>query len=165
MIKGTWHFGNKGTFLTPNGEKSFDDTSNEALFYDSEMEYDLKPKLEIKKIKVIKCDVRCPKTKDIFSALIKKGSAKTDEMIKRFPKAWDDFVNKGGGFGDKDKEKEAEKIKMANANPETKIAETKDNSTPAEEIELLKKEYEGLEDKRCARGKEINVIIKHLESK
>ncbi len=160
MIKGNWCFGAKGKFITENGERSFDDTANEAMFYEHKTTYSFKPKKTIKEYVVIKCDVRCPATKDIFSALIKENSDKHIELKERFPKAWEDFVSKGGGFKQETKKEvkiESTLVKKIDT-PFVDEVENKDKS-----IDLtakMREEYSNLKDKRCKRAFEIRAEFK-----
>lgn len=98
--------------------------------------------------KIVRCEIKAPHMKhDIFATIIKENTEKYYELLKRFPKAWQDFVNKGGGF------KSSAEVKTGNIEKET-------NTTIDNKIAELKKEYEELEDKRSKRGFEIRDELK-----
>ena len=156
LVLGDWI--NGSVYIDPVTKKTTDDRLNKARFFEHEKEDTFKStKTNKVYMKIVKCDIRTLKTRDVFSALVKENSDKHLELVNRFPKAWKNFVDKGGGFGEKEVKKEIK------SEVEIPVTEKKDISSKAEEIELLKKEYKALEDKRCGRGKEIRILIKYLE--
>lgn len=151
LIIGDWLEGS--IYQDPETKKTTDDRQNKARFFEHEI-IDTAKSTKLNKVysKIVKCDITNPNMKDKPSALVKENSDKHIELMQRFPNAWKNFISKGGGFGKKEVKPEA-------GNP---VSEKKDISSE-EEIELLKKEYEQLEDKRSNRGREIRAILKHLE--
>lgn len=95
LIIGDWRNGVKSNY----NNLDFDDTSSEARFLEKQ-ELDVKNSTNKKKVYVTitVCEIKTPLGKDIFTALIKKNSEKWEELTTRFPAAWDNFCNYGGGW-------------------------------------------------------------------
>jgi polyhydroxyalkanoate synthesis regulator phasin len=154
LISGDWV--NGSVYQDPDTNKITNDKENKARFFEHEI-IDTAKSNKLNKVyrKIVKCDIKTNKTRDLFSALVKENSSKHLELMSRFPNAWKSFIEKGGSFGGKKVEPKTEEA--------IPVSENKDISNKEEDIEFLKKEYEELEDKRSARGKEIRAELKKLE--
>jgi hypothetical protein len=174
LISGDWFFGCERETVINQQKVHTDDRAIKARFYEHEI-VDTKNTTELvtKYSVIVKCDVKYGRSKDMFSALIKKDGEKYFEMVSRFPKSWKSFIDKGGSFSKEPSKPTVKSIgeeleipqpkEQPKVEPKPEVKPEEKDISVGEEIKALKEEYEKLEDKRCKRAFDIRAELKKLE--